>query len=65
MLADKEFVKKGILARILNINDNFTKWDKVVTIGQFGWSMLRFGAFVIATIWNLIALKVNQAVRKD
>ncbi|MDP0495901.1 MAG: sodium:proline symporter [Verrucomicrobiota bacterium JB024] len=49
------FVKRGIFARIMNFNSNFTKSDKLITIGLFVWSMLWFGIFCIGGLWNFIA----------
>jgi solute:Na+ symporter, SSS family len=49
------FRHKGILSRVLNFNEHFTKWDRLISYGLVGWSMLWFMTFVIGSIWNLIA----------
>ncbi|MDQ8194048.1 hypothetical protein QEH59_06410 [Coraliomargarita sp. SDUM461004] len=59
-LQHQEFAKKGILARILNFNEHFTKGDKWITTGLFAWSMMWFTIFIIGSLWNLIAPWPNE-----
>jgi SSS family solute:Na+ symporter len=47
--------KRSLFARLIGIDRNFTKGDKVIATGLFGWGMLWFGVLVIGSIWNLIS----------
>ena len=55
-----DFAKKGIFARIMNFNEHFSRSDKWITGGLFGWSMLWFSTFVIGSLWNLVAPWPNE-----
>lgn len=46
---------RGILSRILNFNEHFTRGDKWISWGLLLWSMLWFGTFVTGSLWNLIS----------
>lgn len=41
--------------RLIGIDENFTRGDKLLAGGIFGWSLLWFGVFIIGTIWNIMA----------
>lgn len=47
--------KRVTWGRLIGIDEHFTRGDKWLAGGLFGWSMLWFGVFVVGTIWNLIA----------
>jgi solute:Na+ symporter, SSS family len=38
---------------LVGINDEFTRGDKFLSIGLFGWTMFWFVMFVVISIWNL------------
>jgi SSS family solute:Na+ symporter len=45
---------RNFLQKFLGIDKEFTRGDKILSIGVFSWSMLWFSVFVIGTLWNLI-----------
>jgi len=47
--------KRVIWGKIIGIDENFTRGDKFLAGGLFGWSMLWFGVLVVGSIWNLLA----------
>lgn len=47
--------RKFSVYRILGIDGEFNFWDRVVTIGIFGWSMFWFLIFVVGSVWNLVS----------
>ncbi|GAT32568.1 solute:Na+ symporter, SSS family [Terrimicrobium sacchariphilum] len=47
--------KRVTWGKLIGLDNNFTRGDKVLACGLFGWSMLWFGVFIIGTAWNLIA----------
>ncbi len=47
--------KRVTWGRVIGIDEHFTKGDKWLAGGLFGWSMLWFGVFVVGTVWNLMA----------
>ncbi|MGE9292550.1 MAG: sodium:solute symporter family protein [Puniceicoccales bacterium] len=46
---------RGLFARLVGIDENFTRGDKLVAWGLLGWGLLWFTVFVVGTLWNLIA----------
>jgi SSS family solute:Na+ symporter len=47
--------KVGRWAKLIGFDENFSRGDKWIAGGIFGWSMTWFGVFLIGTAWNLIA----------
>lgn len=47
--------RPSLLARLIGIDDNFTRGDKWIAGGLFGWSMTLLGIVVLAAAWNLFA----------
>jgi SSS family solute:Na+ symporter len=45
---------RNFLQKFLGIDKEFTRSDKILSIGVFSWSMFWFFVFVIGTLWNLI-----------
>ncbi len=41
--------------KLIGIDQNFTHGDRWITIGLFLWNMLWFVAFLVGSIWNLLA----------
>jgi solute:Na+ symporter, SSS family len=56
---EKEFQtqseKKVSWGKIIGLDDNFTRGDKWLAGGLFGWSLLWFAVFVVGSVWNLIS----------
>jgi len=42
------------IRELLGIDEHFTRSDKIITYGIFGWTLFWFGVFLIGTIWNVI-----------
>src|SRR5690606_22287472 len=42
--------------RVIGVDANFSKGDKWIAGGLFGWSVLWFGVMLVGTAWNLIGL---------
>ncbi|MBC2592934.1 sodium:proline symporter [Ruficoccus amylovorans] len=47
--------RRGWLARILGIDENFSRGDKIIAGGLVGWGMFWFSVFIVGTTWNLLA----------
>lgn len=41
--------------KIIGMDANFSKSDRWITIGLFGWSMIWFVVFIVGSLWNLIS----------
>lgn len=46
---------KNTWGRLIGMDENFTRGDKWIAGGLFGWSIFWFSILVVGTIWNLIA----------
>ncbi len=49
-----EPIRRKLLMRVLGIDQNFTRGDRWVTIGIFGWSVFWFTVFIFGSIWYAI-----------
>jgi len=47
--------RRGWFARLVGIDENFTRGDKFIAWGLLGWGTLWFSVFIVGTVWNLIA----------
>lgn len=47
--------KTSFWAKLLRIDGNFTRSERIIAIVFFSWSLLWLGVFLVGTIWNLIA----------
>jgi SSS family solute:Na+ symporter len=45
---------RGWFSRLVGIDENFTRGDKLIAWGLMGWGMVWFAVFVVGTLWNLI-----------
>ena len=43
------------LSRLIGFDENFTRGDKWIAGGLFGWGMFWFGVVVVGSIWNFLA----------
>jgi SSS family solute:Na+ symporter len=41
-----------LIVRIIGIGKEFTKWDKVIAVGLFAWTMLWVVVLIIGSAWN-------------
>ena len=46
---------RGLWARMVGYDEEFSLGDKIMSGGIFGWSMVWFVVFLAGTIWNLIS----------
>lgn len=57
--SEKEFVTKSVKrvgwGKLIGLDENFTRGDKFLAGGLFGWSMIWFVVFVVGTVWNVLA----------
>ncbi|MFA7344770.1 MAG: hypothetical protein WC003_10730 [Terrimicrobiaceae bacterium] len=42
--------------KVIGIDKDFSRGDKWIAGGLFGWNMLWFGVFVVVSLWNLAAI---------
>lgn len=47
--------KPSLWARMIGIDDGFTRGDKWISGGLFAWSLLLVGVLVVGTVWNFVA----------
>jgi SSS family solute:Na+ symporter len=47
--------RRGLLARAIGIDKNFTRGDKWIASGLLAWSLFWVGVFIVGGVWNLIA----------
>jgi SSS family solute:Na+ symporter len=52
---ETQSTKRVTWGKLIGLDEHFTRGDKFLAGGLFGWSMIWFGVFVVGTIWNLIA----------
>jgi SSS family solute:Na+ symporter len=45
---------RNFLQKFLGIDKEFTRGDKILSIGVFSWSMLWFSVFIVGTLWNFV-----------
>jgi SSS family solute:Na+ symporter len=51
---------RSLLSRVLNIDENFTRGDKVLTIGTFIWTMLWKVVALGVLIWTLCVAPLSK-----
>jgi len=49
-----------LIIRIIGIGKEFTKWDKVIAVGLFAWTMLWVVVLIIGSAWNAFSPLSNE-----
>jgi len=49
-----------LIIRIIGIGKEFTKWDKVIAVGLFAWTMIWVVVLIIGSAWNAFSPLSNE-----